>query len=47
MEYVHTYLNNYIRYYASDMVLHIDSDAACLVDHKARSRVAGYFSFII
>ena len=43
MDYVHTYPNAYIRYYASDMVLHIDSDAAYLVAPKARSRVAGYF----
>ena len=43
MDYVATYPNAFIRYYASDMVLHIDSDAAYLVAPKARSRVAGYF----
>ena len=43
MDYVHTYPNSYIRYKASDMILHIDSDAAYLVAPKARSRVAGYF----
>ena len=43
MDYLHTYPDAYIRYYASDMVLHIDSDAAYLVAPKARSRVAGYF----
>ena len=43
MDYVYTYPNTFIRYYASDMVLHIDSDAAYLVAPKARSRVAGYF----
>ena len=43
MDYVSTYPNAYIRYYASDMVLHVDSDAAYLVAPKARSRVAGYF----
>ena len=43
MDYVYTYPNAFIRYYASDMVLHIDSDAAYLVAPKARSRVAGYF----
>ena len=43
MDYLHTYSNAYIRYYASDMILHIDSDAAYLVAPKARSRVAGYF----
>ena len=43
MDYVNTYKEAYIRYKASDMVLHIDSDAAYLVAPKARSRVAGYF----
>ena len=43
MDYLATYPNAYIRYYASDMVLNIDSDAAYLVAPKARSRVAGYY----
>ena len=43
MDYVHTYPNTYIRFYASDMILDIDSDAAYLVAPKARSRVAGYY----
>ena len=43
MDYLSTYPNAYIRYHASDMILHIDSDAAYLVAPKARSRVAGYF----
>ena len=43
MDYLHTYPNAYLRYYASNMVLHVDSDAAYLVAPKARSRVAGYF----
>ena len=43
MDYLNTYPNAYIRYYASDMVLHIDSDAAYLVAPNARSRIAGYF----
>ena len=43
MDYVNTYEHAHIRYHASDMVLHIDSDAAYLVAPKARSRVAGYF----
>jgi len=43
MDYLHTYPNAYLRYHASDMILHIDSDAAYLVAPKARSRVAGYF----
>ena len=33
-----------IRYTASDMVLHIDSDASYLSVTKARSRAAGFFS---
>ena len=43
MDYLHTYQNAHVRYYASDMILHIDSDAAYLVAPKARSRIAGYF----
>ena len=45
MDYVNTYPNTYIRYYASNMILHIDSDAAYLVAPKARSRIAGYYYF--
>ena len=43
MDYLHTYPDAYIRYYASDMVLYVDSDAAYLVAPKARSRIAGYY----
>ena len=43
MDYVATYPNAYIRYYASDMILNIDSDAAYIVAKKSRSRVAGYY----
>ena len=43
MDYLHTHPNTFVRFYASDMVLHVDSDAAYLVLPKARSRVAGYF----
>ena len=43
MDYLHTYPHAYIRYHASNMVLHLDSHAAYLVVPKARSRVAGYF----
>ena len=32
-----------IRYYASDMILHIDTDAAYLVLPGAKSRIAGYY----
>ena len=43
MDYLHTYPDAYLRFHASDMVLHIESDAAYLVAPKARSRIAGYF----
>ena len=45
LDYVATYPNVAIRFHASDMVLHIHSDAAYLVMPKARSRIAGYFYF--
>ena len=43
MDYMHTYPDAFLRFYASDMILHIESDAAYLVAPKARSRIAGYF----
>ena len=43
MDYVNTYPDAFLRFRASDMILHIDSDAAYLVAPRARSRVAGYF----
>ena len=43
LDYCATYPNVFLRYYASDMILTIDSDAAYLVAPKARSRIAGYF----
>ena len=43
MDYLHTYPNTYIRFYAREMILHVDSDAAYLVATKARRRIAGYF----
>ena len=43
LDYANTFPNAYIRYYASDMVLHVDSDAAYLVAPKSKSRVAGYY----
>ena len=43
MNYVMTYPNTYIRYYTSDMIINIDSDAAYLVAPRARSRVVGYY----
>ena len=45
MDYAATYPDAYLRYYASNMVLHCDSDASYLVMPKARSRYAGFFYF--
>ncbi len=42
LDYAATYPNAAIRYYASDMILHAESDAAYLVLPKTRSRIAGY-----
>ena len=42
IDYVATYSNTIVRYYASDMILFVDSDAAYLVLPKARSRIARY-----
>ena len=44
LDYVSTYPNVTIRYHASNIKFHIDSDAAYLVMPKARSRVAGFFN---
>ena len=46
LDYVATYPKAYLRFYASDMLLEIDSDAAYLVLPKARSRLAGYFRLL-
>ena len=43
MDFLTTNPDAYIRFHASDMVLHVDSDAAYLVAPKAKSRIAGYF----
>jgi hypothetical protein len=43
MDYAATYPLAIIRYHASDMILHIDSDAAYLVLPNARSRFAGHY----
>ena len=43
MNYVHNFPKAYIRYYASDTILHIDINAAYLVDPKACSIVTGCF----
>ena len=43
MDFINTHDNAFLHYYASDMVLYVDSDAAYLVCPKARSLVAGYY----
>jgi hypothetical protein len=43
MDYAATYPTAIIRYHASDMALHIDSDATYLVLPNARSRYAGHY----
>ena len=43
LDYVATHSNATIRYHASEMCLHVDSDAAYLVLPKARSRLAGHY----
>ena len=43
LDYLSTYPNAKIRYNASDMILHLESDAAYLVALKARSRIAGFY----
>ena len=44
LDHVSKYPNATPRYHASNMILHIDSDAAYLVMPKARSRIAGFFN---
>jgi Reverse transcriptase (RNA-dependent DNA polymerase) len=43
MDYAHTNPNASVRYHASDMILHIHSDASYLSEPKARSRAGGLF----
>ena len=43
LDYLATYLNVKLCFYAGNMQLHIESDAAYLVLPGAKSRVAGYF----
>ena len=43
MDSANTFQDAYVRYHASDIVLHVDCDAAYLVTPKAKSRVAGYY----
>ena len=43
LDYVTTYPNPKIRFYDSDMILHVESNAAYLVQPNARSLYAGYY----
>ena len=43
LDYLYTHKFSTLRYKASDMCLHIDSDAAYLVAPGAKSRIAGYY----
>ena len=43
LDYLNTYSKAKIRFYASDMKLYVDSDAAYLVAPKAKSRISGYY----
>ena len=43
LSFVKTHKNTKVRFHASDMCLHVDSDAAYLVMPGARSRFAGYY----
>ena len=47
LDYVATYPHPILRFYASDMILTAESDAAYLVLPKARSRAAGFFTSTI
>jgi len=43
MDYMATYPKSTVRYYASDMILHVDSKAVYLVAQGAKSRITGYY----
>eukprot|EP00957_Ditylum_brightwellii_P152258 11591844-Ditylum_brightwellii.AAC.1 len=43
MDFFHTYLNARLCFFAKDMQLRVNSDAAYLVMPAAKSRIAGYF----
>ena len=43
LNYAATHPDAAIRYYKSDMVLYVHSDASYLSESQARSRVGGYF----
>ena len=42
-DYIDTHPGTKLRYHASDMIIHCDSDAVYLVETKARSRVGGFY----
>ena len=46
LDYANTYKNTCLWFYASDMILHIDSDAAYLILPNACSQIAGYFHLL-
>ena len=43
LDFLHTHPNATLRFYKSDMVLHVHSDASYLSEPKARSRLGGHF----
>eukprot|EP00957_Ditylum_brightwellii_P153915 11715250-Ditylum_brightwellii.AAC.1 len=43
MDYLATYPNAVLRFFAGNMQLHVDSDATYLVVNGTKSRIAGYF----
>ena len=43
MDYAHTYPNAFLWYYASDIQLQVDTDAAYLILPKALNCIVGYF----
>ena len=45
MDHAAMYLDAYLRYYASDILLNINSDASYLVLPNARIRITGYYFF--
>ena len=43
LDYIATHKDGKIRFHASDMILHVETDAAYLVLPNAKSRIAGYY----
>ena len=46
LDYCHTHPDAKVRYHASDMILHIHSDASYNYEAKARSRAGGNFYLV-